>query len=121
MWVTRLTVGLTAAVLVGLAVPTTAGAQELQAGDASVPAISRTALVAADSAVLPMADSPSPTLGSTPQPGVNPPGDNDGDAADFSQVWLGVLAPLTIVVVVGGSIAFYLIRRSRRSRGYRAN
>ena len=116
MSVTRLMVGLTAAVLVGLAVPTTASAHGLQAGDATAPAISRTALLSADSAHHPMADSPSPTLGSTPQPGVNPPGDNDGDAADFSQVWLGVLAPLTIVVLVGGSIAFYLIRRSRRSR-----
>ncbi|MFI5707104.1 hypothetical protein [Kribbella sp. NPDC051620] len=61
-----------------------------------------------------VADSPSPTLGSTPQPGVNPPGDNDGDPADWSQVWLAVVAPLTIAVLVGGSIVVYLIRRNRR-------
>jgi hypothetical protein len=64
--------------------------------------------------VVPAADTPSPTLGSTPQPGVNPPDDNDGDANDWTQPWLGVAAPLTIAVLVGGSLAIYLTRRSRR-------
>jgi hypothetical protein len=64
--------------------------------------------------ITPVADSPSPTLGSTPQPGVNPPDDNDGDAADWTQPWLGVVAPLTIAVLVGGSIGVYLLRRARR-------
>ncbi|TWD84068.1 hypothetical protein FB561_5241 [Kribbella amoyensis] len=58
------------------------------------------------------AASPSPSLGSTPQPGVEQSGDNDGDAADFSQVPLA-FAGLAIVVIVLGSVAFYLRRRQR--------
>jgi hypothetical protein len=67
--------------------------------------------------ITPVAESPSPTLGSTPQPGVNPPGDNDGDPSDWTEVGLAVVAPLTIAVVVGGSIVAYLIRRARRRGG----
>jgi hypothetical protein len=44
---------------------------------------------------------------------VNPPGDNDADAADNSQVPLALVAPLAAAVIIGGSIAFYFVRRSR--------
>jgi hypothetical protein len=116
MWVTRMMVALASATLGGLGMQAGADVQESPARDVSASSISRPVLVSANSIIVPMADSPSPTLGSTPQAGVNPPDDNDGDAADYSQVPLGVLAPLTIVAVVGGSIVFYLVRRSRRNR-----
>ncbi len=116
MWVTRMMVALASATLAGLGMQAGADLQGLLVGDASAPAISRNVQDSAASTVLAMADSPSPTLGSTPQTGVNPPDDNDGDAADYSQVSLAVLAPLTIGVVIGGSIVFYLVRRSRRNR-----
>jgi hypothetical protein len=61
------------------------------------------------------ADTPSPTLGSTPQPGVNPPGDADADPSDFDQVPLAVGSFLFLGALVGGSILFYLWRRSRQS------
>lgn len=60
----------------------------------------------------PAADSPSPTLGSTAQPGVNPPGDNDADANDFTQAPLVVIAFL-ILVLIGGAILLYISRRGR--------
>jgi hypothetical protein len=63
----------------------------------------------------PAADTPSPTLGSTPQPGVNPPGDADADPSDFDQVPLAVGSFLFLGALVGGSILFYLWRRSRHS------
>jgi len=110
MSVTGLAVVVAAAALGGFGVQG-AGAQAC-AGPEAVG--EQTVLVAAGPAVEPMADTPSPTLGSTPQTGVNPPGDNDGDPADFSQVAWGVVAPLTIVVLVGGSLIFYFVRRTRR-------
>jgi len=64
----------------------------------------------------PAVDSPSPTLGSTPQPGVNPPGDSDADADDFDQVPLVVISFLALGLLVGGSVLFYLWRRSRPTR-----
>ena len=65
----------------------------------------------------PFADpSPSPTLGSTPQPDRAPGDDNDGNASDYTQVPLAVVAPLSLGAIVGGSVIFYLIRRARRSR-----
>jgi hypothetical protein len=64
----------------------------------------------------PVADSPSPTLGSTPQPGVNPPGDTDADASDFDQTPLVVISFLFLALLVGGSLLFYLWRRSRSTR-----
>jgi hypothetical protein len=60
--------------------------------------------------------SPSPTLGSTPQPDLASGDDNDGNWSDYTQVPLAVVAPLTVAVVVGGSVLFYLIRRTRRTR-----
>ncbi|GAB2642630.1 hypothetical protein [Kribbella swartbergensis] len=65
----------------------------------------------------PAADTPSPTLGSTPQPGVNPPGDADADPSDFDQVPLAVGSFLFLGALVGGSILFYLWRRSRQNTG----
>ena len=65
---------------------------------------------------VPAADVPSPTLGSTPQPGVNPPGDADADPSDFDQVPLAVASFLVLGLLVGGSLLFYLWRRSRRPR-----
>jgi hypothetical protein len=62
------------------------------------------------------ADVPSPTLGSTPQPGVNPPGDADADPSDFDQVPLAVASFLFLGLLVGGSLLFYLWRRGRRTR-----
>ncbi|TDD19521.1 hypothetical protein E1218_23950 [Kribbella turkmenica] len=61
-------------------------------------------------------DTPSPTLGSTPYPGVNPPGDADSDPSDFDQVPLAVGSFLFLALLVGGSLVFYLWRRNRRSR-----
>jgi hypothetical protein len=65
----------------------------------------------------PLADpSPSPTLGSTPQPDRAPGDDNDGDSSDYTQVPLAVLAPLGLGAIVGGSVLLYFLRRVRRSR-----
>jgi hypothetical protein len=64
----------------------------------------------------PAADVPSPTLGSMPQPGVNPPGDADADASDFDQVPLAVASFLFLGLLVGGSLLFYRWRRSRQTR-----
>ncbi|WBQ04488.1 hypothetical protein [Kribbella sp. CA-293567] len=110
MWVTKWTLALVWAAVAVLGALGVAGA--LQSPNVESSAQVTQVMLA------PAADSPSPSLGSTPRPGVNPPGDNDGDAADFSQVGLGVLAPLTIVAVVGGSLVFYLIRRARRKPPY---
>jgi hypothetical protein len=62
----------------------------------------------------PAAVTPSPTLGSTPQLGVNPPGDADADPSDFDQVPLVVISFVFLGLLVGGSLLFYLWRRSRR-------
>ncbi|GAA1520776.1 hypothetical protein [Kribbella lupini] len=68
--------------------------------------------------VVPAADSPSPTpsLGATTTPAAQLPGDNDGDAADYSQTGLVFVSAGALVLAVGGSVAFYLIRRGRRRR-----
>ncbi|HEY4567940.1 MAG TPA: hypothetical protein VIH10_00700 [Kribbella sp.] len=58
----------------------------------------------------------SPTLGSTPQAGVNPAGPGDGDANDYSRVPLVVVSFLFLALLVGGSLLFYLRRRTRESR-----
>ncbi|ONI73861.1 hypothetical protein BWI15_10600 [Kribbella sp. ALI-6-A] len=73
--------------------------------------------VTTTSMTIPAADSPSPTpsLGSTPRTGADGAGDNDGDAADFSQTGLVFISAGAIVLAVGGSVVFYLIRRNRRS------
>jgi hypothetical protein len=64
----------------------------------------------------PATDTPSPTLGSTPQPGVNPPGVNDADPKDFDRVPLVVISFIFLAALVGGSLLFYLWRRSRQTR-----
>jgi hypothetical protein len=107
MSITKFTIAVAAATLAVLA-SVGLGAQPTS------DSVSAIVLTSADAANLPRADSPSPTLGSTPQPGVNLPGDNDGDAADYSQLPLVLVTALTLVVVVGGSITVYLIRRGRR-------
>jgi hypothetical protein len=58
---------------------------------------------------------PSPTLGATPQPDRAPGDDNDGNWSDYTQTLLAVVAPLSLAVIVGGSVLFYLLRRNRRS------
>jgi hypothetical protein len=82
---------------------------------AAVPAdrLGRSGAIAAQ---VPAADTPSPTLGSTPQPGVNPPGVNDGDARDFDRTPLAVISFLFLGALVGGSLLFYLWLRNRRPR-----
>ncbi|WP_433167378.1 hypothetical protein [Kribbella sp. CA-247076] len=65
---------------------------------------------------VPAADSPSPTLGSTANPGANPPGDADADASDFDQVPLAVGSFVFLALLVGGSLVFYLWRRNRQSK-----
>jgi hypothetical protein len=67
-------------------------------------------------AVVPAADSPSPTpsLGATTTPAADLPGDNDGDAADYSQTGLVFISAGALVLAVGGSLGFYLLRRNRR-------
>jgi hypothetical protein len=68
--------------------------------------------------IIPAADSPSPTasLGATPAPEVELAGDNDSDAADYSETGLVFVSAGALVLAVGGSVAFYLIRRNRRRR-----
>lgn len=75
----------------------------------------RVAVPAAQVAV-PAADSPSvtPSLGSTPQTGVNGPGPNDGDPNDFNRLPLVFGALIILVLLLGGSGAFFAIRRRRR-------
>jgi hypothetical protein len=46
---------------------------------------------------------------------VNPPGDSDADAQDFDQVPLVVFSFVFLADLVGGSLLFYLWRRSRKS------
>lgn len=55
--------------------------------------------------------SPTPTLGSTESPNAMPPGDNDGDASDFS----GALWILPAVFILAGILgtAYFLRQRSR--------
>jgi LPXTG-motif cell wall-anchored protein len=57
--------------------------------------------------------SPSPSLGSTPQPGVNPPGDADADADDFGQAPLILIAFGILVVLVAGGVLFYRRRQKQ--------
>jgi len=67
---------------------------------------------------VPAADSLSPPLsaGSMSRPLADLPNDNDGDAADYDQVWLVVISFLFLAALVGSSLGFYLWRRSRKSR-----
>jgi hypothetical protein len=85
-----------------------------EAARVAVPA-ARVAVPAAQVAV-PAADSPSvtPSLGSTPQTGVNGPGPNDGDPNDFNRLPLVFGALIILVLLLGGSGAFFAIRRRRR-------
>lgn len=65
---------------------------------------------------VPAADTPSPSLGSTPQPGVNPPGDSDADPSDFNEVRLVLIAFLVLAALIGGALLFYLWRRRTREQ-----
>lgn len=62
----------------------------------------------------PLADpSPTPTLGATESPNPNPPGDNDGDASDFSgTIW--ILPAVLLLAAIAGAVLI-LRARSRRS------
>jgi hypothetical protein len=82
------------------------------------PGMSSLTAEAATVSIIPAADSPSPTpsLGATTTPAADLPGDNDGDAADYSQTGLVFISAGALVLAVGGSVAFYLIRRGRRRR-----
>lgn len=64
-------------------------------------------------AVYPVADTPTPTLGSTPNTGANPPGTADGDPSDWSGMkWLplGLLIPVLFIAGV------WLAKRRDRRR-----
>ncbi|GAB2604484.1 hypothetical protein [Kribbella endophytica] len=64
------------------------------------------------SAAQPLADTPTPTLGSTPAAEANPPGSADGDPNDWSGLkWLplGLLIPVLFIAGV-----FLAKRRDRR-------
>jgi len=97
-------------VLIGLLLAVTSVGLRAAAGPVALRGDSRASTMAR------AAPSASPTLGSTPQPGVNPPGDADADPSDFDQVPLIVISFLFLGMLVGGSILFYLWRRSRRTR-----
>jgi hypothetical protein len=96
--------------LAGLVLVVTSAGVHATAGSADRGGRTRAAVQA------PVADTPSPTLGSTPQPGVNPQGDTDADPSDFDQTPLAVISFLFLGLLVGGSLLFYLWRRSRRTR-----
>jgi len=104
--------------LSGLAVViTAAGLYFAVGGTGLAEQAGRAAEVAVPAAASPSASaSPSPTLGSTPQAGVNPAGAGDGDANDYNRVPLVVGSFLFLALLVGGSLLFYLRRRTRETR-----
>lgn len=69
---------------------------------------------ATDPAIQAVADpSPTPTLGSTESPNAMPPGDNDGDASDFSgAIW--ILPAVFILAGIAGTV--YFLRQRSRNR-----
>jgi hypothetical protein len=60
----------------------------------------------------PAADSPSPSLGATPQPSRVPPGDNDSDPDDWSGTPWVIAAIVAFLVVIAG-ITYTLFRGGR--------
>ncbi|WP_344214996.1 hypothetical protein [Kribbella sancticallisti] len=64
------------------------------------------------SSAVPSADSPSPTLGST-QSNADQPGDNDGDASDFSGTPL-VIGGIALVVILLVAFTLFTFRGRRR-------
>jgi hypothetical protein len=62
------------------------------------------------------APSPSPSLGSVQHRTAELPGTADDDAHDFEKTYLAVVSFLFLAFLVGGSLLFYLWRRSRTTR-----
>jgi hypothetical protein len=69
------------------------------------------------SAAIPAAD-PSPSLGASQTPAPSLAGDNDGDAADYSQLVLVLLIPLAVIAIVGAATLVWF-RGRRRERDAR--